>query len=509
MLIGIKLKARVMKIVTSKQMADLEAQAYRNGSSEKAFMEEAGKGVALATERFVTKNHLAKVVTLLCGKGNNAGDAYVAGCYLLEHGYDVLSIQIPPITESSKLCQKNHKRFQSKGGIVNDMSHLDEMRFPKKGIILDGIFGTGFHGVAREPYASLIHAANQAFLPILAIDIPSGLNGDTGVVEGEAIQGKETFFLALPKEGFFLQDGWNHVGKLRYVDFGLPHEYIEEFEAEMLLLTAENMKPLFPPLVNNRHKYQAGFVVGLGGSPGMPGAAIMASISALKSGAGIVKLASPKGMEGELASSPYEVIRVSFGPHDGAEVREMMNSSTATFIGPGIGKSSTMRALLKEVLENLKKPCVIDADALTIIAEDHLKIPEQAILTPHVGEMMRLLRDSVPKPGTKAFLHLCQEYAEEHRITLVLKGGPTFIFHPNEPVMVNGKGDPGMATAGSGDVLTGVITALLAQGLSTRNAACLGVYLHAVAGEHAAEEMTSYCMSATDIITHLPKAFRE
>lgn len=498
-----------MKIVASKQMAFLESQAYRNGYSEEEFMEEAGKGIARSVQEFVSRHNLRETAYLLCGKGNNAGDAYVAGVYLLTQGYSVLAYQIVPIGDCSPLCQKNHDRFLQQGGQVHEVNRVkEELLFTEQGVILDSLFGTGFHGTAREPFASVIRIANKSPLPKIAIDIPSGLNGETGIVEGEAIHATETIFLGLPKTGFFLQDGWDHVGKLRYVDFGLPKQYIEESEADLIMLSPDIMKPLLPPIIRSRHKYQAGLVIGLGGSPGMPGAAILASLGALRGGAGLVRLLHPAGMEAELSSSPYELIKIPYSPKDAKKIIESMNTASATFVGPGIGRTPKARALLKNVLPNLDKPCVIDADALTIIGEEKIKLPEHAILTPHVGEMIRLLERSAPQPSTKEFLQTCQSFSENHQVTVVLKGGPTFIFHPDEPIMINPYGDPGMATAGSGDVLTGIIVALLAQGLRPHYAATLGAYLHGVAGEFAAEKKTPYCMIASDILDHLPEAFR-
>ncbi len=446
-------------------------------------------------------------MVLLCGKGNNGGDAYVAGVFLLEKGYSVTAYQIAPIHDASPLCQKNHSRFQKKGGVAHEVNQTEEIKLPEQGLILDALFGTGFHGIVKEPYASVITLANNSRLPILAIDIPSGLNGITGVVEGPAIFAKETFFLGLPKTGFFLQDGWNHTGKLRFVDFGLPHSYIEESEADLLMLSPTMMRPKLPSIVNSRHKYQAGYVVGLAGSPGMPGAALLSSSATLRAGAGIIKLLYPVGMEAELSTSPYELIKVAYRKDETSKIIDLLNQASAVFIGPGLGRSGEVRKQLKTVLEALTVPCVLDADALTIIGEEKLPLPKQAILTPHAGEMIRLMDRCSSQPHSEDFLKSCQRYSQEKRVTVVLKGGPTVIFHPDESIRVNPHGDPGMATAGSGDVLTGIIAAFLAQGLSPHEAASLGVFIHGVSGEFAAEAKTSYSLIASDIIDYLPKAF--
>ena len=446
--------------------------------------------------------------TLLCGKGNNAGDAYVAGVYLLEKGYKVQAYQVAPIEDSSDLCQKNYHRFQEKGGQIVGFTRVDEIDLKNESLLVDALFGTGFKGEAKGIFAKFINKANSSNLPIIAVDIPSGLDGESGIVEGRAIKAAVTVFLGLPKTGFFLQDGWKMVGKLRFVDFGLPHSYIDEFDAEMEMLSIDMVKGLLPKIAYDRHKYQAGLVIGLAGSIGMPGAAMLASTAALRGGAGIVRLLHPKGMETELSNSPYELIKIGYGAGDEKMIIETLNSASACFIGPGIGRGKEIRELIKKVLPNIEKPCVIDADALTIIAEEKIKLPPGVILTPHKGEMIRLLQKSSPQPSSKEFLQYCQKFSDEKRVTLVLKGGPSFIFHPQEKVLVSPYGDPGMATAGSGDVLTGLIAALLAQKLSSYQAAMLAVYLHGIAGEMAAIEKSSYCMIASDIIDKFPTAFR-
>lgn len=493
-----------MKVVSSSQMSEIEAIAYRNGSSETDFMEEAGSGVALVVHDYVESHNVDRIVFLLCGKGNNGGDAYVAGIHLLHLDYDVLAIQLNPIEECSPLCRQSYERFINEGGRQAEIL----MEFPTTGIIVDGIFGTGFHGKVGEPYAALINLANNSGLPIISIDIPSGLNGETGIVEGDAIIANETAFLGLPKVGFFLNDGWNLVGKLRYVDFGLPKEYIDRLNSKFIMLSDDILQPLMPPIKRSRHKYEAGLVVGLAGSPGMPGAAILASTAALRGGAGIVRLLHPDGMQSELSSSPYELIRIPFHPTDVKEVLEQLNKGRATFIGPGLGRSPHMRSFLEKVIPSINVACVIDADALNFLAEEEVALPQKTVLTPHHGEMLRLLKMTKKPEETMDFLKVCQEYAIKKKVTLVLKGAPTFIIEANRPFMVNPSGDPGMATAGCGDVLTGLIAGLLAQGMAPHDAACLAVYLHGLAGEHAAQDLTSYGVTASDILYHFAEAFK-
>lgn len=494
-----------MKVVSPKEMALIEQQAYRNGLSEYDFMEEAGNGVALIAHDFAEQNNLDRKIILLCGKGNNAGDAFVAGTQLLHLDYEVIALQPFPQSEFSHLCSTNYVTFINDGGQV--VEELKGFVFPESGIIIDGLFGTGFQGEVPESIASLIAAANKANLPIIAIDIPSGLNGETGEVSGEAITATITAFLELPKMGFFLRDGWNKVGNLIYVSFGLPKVHSEKIRSRLIMLSPDILKPLLPPIVRNRHKYDAGHIVGLAGSKAMPGAGLLSSLSSLCSGAGIVHLLYPKEMEKELSTVPYELIKIPYSPDEDEKIVELMNRATATFIGPGIGHTEEQKQLLKKILPRLTKPCVLDADALNIIAENKLPLPSQAILTPHMGEMKRLLKISDVELDME-FLEKCYQFAVKKGVTLILKGGPSFVFQKDSPIYVNPKGDPGMATAGSGDVLTGLLASLLGQGLTTLNASLLGVYIHGIAGERAAMDLTSYCMTASDIISYFPDAFR-
>lgn len=493
-----------MKIVSSQQMAEIESNAYQHGFLEEDFMENAGKGIALAIQQ-IAKDHLyQKYAVLLCGKGNNAGDAYVAGLELLKVGYRVATIQIIPISSCSKLCQKHHARFIAAGGEVK--KRID---FCDVGFFIDGIFGTGFRGAVEDPYASIIQQANASKRPIFAVDIPSGLKPEIDTWnDATIIHAAHTLYLGLPKNSFFLGQAWNYVGILHYIDFGLPQQFIDACCSEMEMLTSDMIKSFLPPIKRTRHKYERGYVVALAGSFSMPGAANLACNAALRGGAGIVRLLHPKGMESVLSGSAYEVIKQSYDLNDIDGIVELMNHASAVLIGPGLGRDASIYRLLHALLPRLQKPAVIDADALDFLAQEDIPLPSNTILTPHRGEMERLLRMDEHQKLTEEFLQLCQKYADKKNTTLVLKGAPTFIFHSDSLQFVNPTGDPGMATAGSGDVLTGLLAALLAQGIPPLNAAMTGVYLHGLAGEEAAKDSTSQCMIASDILEHFPHAYR-
>ncbi|NGX54737.1 MAG: Bifunctional NAD(P)H-hydrate repair enzyme Nnr [Chlamydiae bacterium] len=495
-----------MKVVTAKEMARIEQLAYQHGSNEEAFMNQAGVGISVLIQQCVAHYHLKPKIMLLCGRGNNGGDAYAAGKELLNGGFEVQAIALAPIKESSPLCQLQSKRFKEAGGKIRYIDKAGEISFDDAELLVDGILGTGFRGSVEGLYFSAIERANISGLPIVAIDIPSGINGNTGEVEKIAIHASETIFLGLPKTGCFLGEAWNFVGKVHVYDFGLGEEFIEQAEEDFILLDDNNVDPFLPEIVRTRHKYQAGYVVGVGGSPGMPGAPILTSYAALRAGAGIVRLLHPHGMRAELAGAPYELIREGF--KDENDILAALPRASAVFVGPGIGTSSEAEKLLTQLLPKIDKPCVIDAEALTILAKHPIDLPPQTVMTPHHGEMFRLLGVTEELPITELITR-CHEYAEKKKITLVLKGAPTIIFHPGKVPHICSRGDPGMATAGSGDVLTGIIAAFLAQQCTPFEAAAIGVYFHGLAGEIAAQDLSSYSMVASDITDALSEVFLE
>jgi hydroxyethylthiazole kinase-like uncharacterized protein yjeF len=497
-----------MKVITAKEMSRIEKLAIEDGASDSDFMDTAGAGIAEIIDFDIKQQNYKKELTLLCGKGNNAGDAYVVGNILLSRGYTVTALHLAPLVTSSPLCQKHQKIFLEKGGLFIQVNNESDLTMPKDGVFIDGMFGTGFKGEVKGTFAAAMAIANDSKLPTYAIDIPSGINGDNGETGGITINATKTIFLGLPKTGFFLNDGWRYVGKLHGVDFGLEQKYIEKAKEDFFLLNKREVQNYLPKIIRNRHKYQAGYVVALAGSPGMPGAAILSTFASMRSGAGIVRLFHPEGMEAELSNSPSEIIKEAYNKDSYEQILATLNTSTASLIGPGLGRSELSKELIESILPKLIKPCVLDADALNILSESNIELPGNIIMTPHIGEMHRLLHLKEKMPLDHRFLDLCSHYAKENKVTLVLKGSPTFIFQSDKEPLINPYGDPGMATAGSGDVLSGIIAGLLSQGMILHQAACLGTYLHSMSGEFAAKELSSSCVVAHDLIDYLPQVFK-
>jgi NAD(P)H-hydrate epimerase len=497
-----------IKVVTAHEMARIEGMAFAKGASEVDYMEHAAAAIADQVEHFIERHGLDQTVTLLVGKGNNGGDAYAAGRRLIEKGFAVIAYHIYSLDSCGPLCKQMYESFKEKGGEIHFVHKEADFSFEPEGVILDGLVGTGFKGAAEGALAKIIAAANDSDLPIIAIDIPSGVCGNTGIVETVAIQATLTIYLGLPKLGFFIGNGWDHVGELVYASFGLKQEYIDEAKPSAYLVNIASLSSLMPKIKRTRHKYEAGYVLGFGGSPGMPGAAVLSSCGALKSGAGIVRLFHPCGMEESLNNAPYELIREGWDGKDSKRIVEEMSRAKALFVGPGIGREKEAAKMMKHLLPHINVPSVFDADALFYLSENpKADLPEEAILTPHCKEMKRLLGQINVSQDDIHFHESCQAYAEKKKVTLVLKGAPTWVFSPNTPPFIVAVGDPGMATAGSGDVLTGVIAAMLAQGLQPIKAALLATALHGLSGEIAAINLTSYCMTASDLLEYLPDAF--
>ncbi len=481
------------KVVTCDEMRRLEKLSSADGVTTEEMMDRAGKSLfAVVTDWFELSN-APKDVVLLIGKGNKGGDALTLGVHLMQNHYHVTAIPIYPNNELAPLCKKRLDQFIAAGGSVEPFTMEKSSH---ASLIVDGIVGTGFHGTPDDSMSHAITWANEQDAALLAIDLPSGLDGTTGVVESVAISATITCCLGLPKIGCFIGQGWDRSGAILTCDIQLPPEIVYHTHTTALLLKKESLE--LPAIVRSRHKYEAGYILGIAGSPEMPGAAALTSLATLRSGAGIVRLFSPEGTS--QAHLPPEVIRETINLK---KIEQEQERADALFIGPGLGRSSDIQKNIKKLLPLLKKPTVVDGDGLFHLAEiRNFSLPTGSILTPHHGEMKRLLAASPT-------LENCQKWVDEHDVTVILKGAPTILFHPKRHPLIVTNGDPGMATAGTGDVLTGIVTALLAQKMPPDTAAPLAVYLHGRAGELAAEHLTSYSMIASDLIHYLPKAFAE
>jgi ADP-dependent NAD(P)H-hydrate dehydratase / NAD(P)H-hydrate epimerase len=498
-----------LKVLSSDEMRRVEALAFSAKVKEDALMKAAGKKVALQAIHFLVSSQKERTITLLAGKGKNGADGFAAAVHLLHQGFSLNALLVGDLDEAAPLCQKEAEHFLKLGGTLLEIFNEKNIFLPKSGLLIDALLGTGFSGEVTKVMRALIEKANGSSLPILSVDIPSGLDGNTGEIHPVAIRAKLTVSFSLPKVGFFIREGWNHVGKLIVEDIGLPQEFLEKAQETFFLLDEETVEKELPKVERSCNKYERGSVVAVAGSLGMEGAAKLSSMASLRSGAGIVKLFLPQDVRVESSSFPDELVKKFWKNDDFKELLEECHKASSIFIGPGLGRNHFVDRLVTTLVSAIDSPTVLDADALFVLAHHpHLTLPPKTILTPHHQEMERLLGEKRVQRDL-SFLRSCQEYCEKKKVLLVLKGGPTFILHPHEKPIVSLRGDPAMATAGSGDVLTGIIAALLAQKLSPYKAALLGVHLHGICGEIAALEKGSYSTIASDLVDLLPKAFQQ
>mgnify|MGYP001398326876 CR=1 FL=1 len=509
-----------MKVVTAKEMQALDRKAVKEcGIPSLQLMERAGEGVVHALEQAHGPMR-EKSVSIVVGKGNNGGDGLVVGRLLMKRGAKVqVHILVDPTTFIGDTLA-NFTRYRDLGGMFiapppfSPSYILTSLK--ESELIVDAIFGTGLSKPIEGMFAEVVESINESHRPIVSIDIPSGLSGDTGTVLGSVIHATQTVTLAVPKRGLFLGQGITCSGDIVVADIGIPPVYTDEAVVMTQLITGSYVATQLPPRPRDAHKGTFGHVGIIAGSVGKTGAAVLTSQAALRTGAGLVSLATPETLNDTLESMLIEVMTVpipdipirAFGLSSVTPLLEFTNKKTAVAIGPGIGTHQETIAVVMALIPQLTVPYVIDADGLTAIAMN-LAILNAAstpiILTPHPGEMAKLLGCTNADVSHNR-LGAATELSQKTETIVILKGARTLIACPDGSVDICPTGNSGMATGGTGDVLTGIITGLLGQGLSPRTAAMVGVYLHGLAGDIAATAHGSCGIIASDLVASIPQA---
>ena len=510
-----------MKIVTSQEMKELDRKAIENyGISGLVLMENAGLKV-FENLKNIYSDLINKKVIIFAGSGNNGGDSFVVARHLCNYGVKVKVILLCSFNKIVGDAKTNINIIDKMGIELNEILtykslELEEI-FQESDILIDAILGTGLRGEVTGLKAKMINAMNKSGKEIVAIDIPSGLNADTGRIEGICIKANHTITLALPKIGLLIYPGASCVGELIIDDISIPHSLLKDKEIKKNLVTEETMHLLLPRRFPNNNKGSFGKVLLLAGSIGMTGAAFLTSEAAIKSGTGIVVLGIPKSLNNIMEIKLSEVMTLPLEETDEksldkkAEDRilKVMENFTVLGVGPGISRQHNTQALIKSLIKKTSIPLVLDADALYSLSENrsilkNAKVP--IIITPHPGEMARLINKEVDYVLDNSVM-VVKEFAEELGITVVLKGARTIIADSNGNIFINIGDNSGMATAGSGDVLTGIISSLMAQGLNEISAAVAGVYIHSIAGNLARKIKGERGMTAVDILQQIPHAF--
>ena len=516
-----------MQILLAEEMRALDRAAEEEiGIPGLVLMENAGRAVADAAEKLLGACRHKKVL-IFAGKGNNGGDGSGAGRWLHNRGAEVTLVLACAAEELSGSAADELQYYIACGATVLEVTDADDnLRFAeienlalRADLLIDALLGTGFSGKMRSLFLRLCGCINRAkeknpACSILAVDIPTGVNADTGEADGSAVKADATVTMALPKLGLYLYPGAEHAGTIQVADIGMPSSLLKETEGNRILIEKELVQTMLPDRPKNAHKGSAGRVAVVAGSYGYVGAAALCSFAAVKGGAGLVTLLTPENTREILAIKLTEVMVKGLPVSDDrlvAEealevVTEALDKADVLAIGPGFGVSEEAGNLIRDILVTTAVPCVIDADAITAL-KDHTELLShmlaEKVLTPHPGEMARITGIRISEIE-KNRVEVARLYAEKWQAVVVLKGVPTVVALPDGTVYLNTTGTPAMATGGSGDVLTGLIAALIGQGLSVADAAVAGVYLHGRAGELAAGG--SVGMAASELLLKLPEA---
>lgn len=508
-----------MKLLTSDQSKRIDAKAVELGVPVLRLMENA----AIQLVKVIQRKAPEGKIVLFCGRGNNGGDALAATRLLRKAGRDTVTVVLAPgDTVLSEAAQWNARKLLEKRIDVQYIATDEELEAAfalceNASLFVDALFGTGLTRPPEGLFARTIRYMNESSVPVLSVDVPSGIDADDGSIQGEAVRADTTVALHAPKIGQILYPARSCCGTLQVVDIGISDDMNPIDACEML--TPADVRTLIPARNDNAHKGTCGHVLLMAGSRGMAGAGELAANGCMRSGAGKTTLACPQSL---LNTYMYKLTEVLLQPlpDDGqgtlgrqalSSLSKLLEGKDVLAVGPGWGRSMDLPAILQALLAQIKIPCVIDADGLTALARvpDYRRaLPTDTVLTPHPGEMSRLTGISVGEIVRDPIRH-CRDFARRAECVVVLKGGCTVIADKFGRTTLNMTGNSGMATAGSGDVLTGVIAALIAQGLSPYNAARTGVWIHGRAGDFAVRTKGRMGLIASDLIESLPKVWLE
>jgi len=491
-----------MKLARAEQMRQIDRTAIDDiGIPGSVLMENAGRQTVCRLCRYFGEVK-GKKIAVFAGPGNNGGDGFVVARHLQQLGAQV---RVFPLvgTDRIKGDAAVHFRIISKLHIPvhfllgpDDLQGLDPDSFD---LIIDALFGTGLQRQIEGHYARVIERINRASCPVVAVDMPSGLDSDTGAICGVAVKADLTVTFGVAKPGHFVFPGREMVGELEVVDIGIPSQVVAEAGLTCEVLDRESVAQFVVRRPANSHKGTYGHLLVVAGSTGKSGAAILSCQGALRAGAGLVSLCAARALNAIFASALHEAMTIPVtGGDDGAPssrdaelIFAAMEGKQAAVAGPGLGTAAETAELVKRIYQQAEIPLLVDADALNILAADKGSLSRASkaarILTPHPGEMARLTGKSSLFIQQNR-LEEARQFAGQHNVYLVLKGAGTIVAAPDGTLAVNASGNPGMAAGGMGDVLSGIIGGLLVQGLDPWAACCLGVYVHGLAADRLAEK---------------------
>ncbi|NLM89259.1 MAG: NAD(P)H-hydrate dehydratase [Syntrophomonadaceae bacterium] len=512
-----------MKVVQSEEMRAIDRQAIEEyGIPGVVLMENAGIRTVEVIEDILA-GLSSQQVLILVGKGNNGGDGLVIARHLINGGIpaNVFMLGQPEqLTPDALVNYRILEQMKAPLYPLQTEEDLDRLTLAllKASLVVDAIYGIGFKGSLDDFETQVVKLVNWSQLPVVAVDIASGVEADSGRIHGAAIKAIHTVTFGLPKLGQLIEPGKSYTGTLTVADISLPRDLLTDPELKINLITDELVQPFLYPRAAQSHKGIYGHALIIGGSTGMTGAVIMAARAALRVGAGLVTAALPESLQGGVENEMVEVMTVPLAETaQGTIAREalpaienLLGTTSVCAIGPGMSRYREAPAILHQVLERAGIPIVIDADGLNAVSEDINILKDRQIpivLTPHPGEMARLTGLTIEEIQADR-LEIARSSAQKWGVTVVLKGSGTVVAYPSGEVFLNLSGNPGMATAGSGDVLCGMITGLIAQGLRPQDAAMVAVYLHGLTGDYVEKVKGQRGLIAGDIIEGLPEVLR-
>lgn len=510
-----------MKVITAQIMQNVDKAAIETyGIPSLLLMENAGQS---CVEEIIAEFGVRGCCVVMAGKGNNGGDGYVIARLLIQKGWDVTVIILAERDQVTGDAALNRERVpESAINYCSDEGRLSSLHgtdIAKADVIVDALLGTGLNSNVTGIYLAAIRLMNASGRPIVSVDIPSGIHGTSGQIMGEAVTADITVTFACAKLGHVLHPGAEHTGNLVVADIGIPPKLMETVSG-CDFLDEDTVGPLLRRRDRQAHKGSCGHCLILAGSTGKTGAATLAAHSAVRAGSGLVTLGAAASINTILEIKTTEVMTVPLvdsgsGYLSGSaftEIETLLAGKNAVAIGPGIGRHPETTALVRRLVEMVTVPLVIDADGLNALAEDLAVLKQKKtghmILTPHPGEMAHLLGVSTPDVEAKR-ISVAEGFARCYGVFLVLKGARTIIVSPEGNVAINGSGNPGMASGGMGDVLTGIIVSLLGQGYTAWDACRLGVFVHGFAADMVAEEKGEIGLHATDVLEKLPYAYNK
>jgi NAD(P)H-hydrate epimerase len=512
-----------MRVLNAAQMREADRRTIEEiGIPSLVLMENAGRQTVAAIEAMYEDLHERRVA-VVCGRGNNGGDGFVVARTLLQRDVETFVFLIGRVADVRGDARTNLEILGRLGLTVIEIAdsqdwelHLSEVTSCT--LVVDAIFGTGLSAPVSGLVESVVADINASGIPVVAVDLPSGLSADTPEPIGNSIQAGLTVTLAAPKLPLVLPPGEMRCGDIVIADIGIPDEVLDAVDGPRVeLLTRAAMRELIVPRSPDSHKGDYGHVLIVAGSPGKTGAAHLSAAGALRSGAGLVTVACPASCLPIVAALGPEYMTEPLPERDGgidpgAVDRLLEMARDVVAIGPGLGQSRETKAFVKALVDRATTPLVIDADGLNAFSDDPDRLAgregRDVIITPHPGEMARLVGMSTDEVQASR-LEIARNFAVGHHVYVVLKGHRTLVATPDEKVFINPTGNPGMATGGTGDVLTGMIAAWLGQLLDAEAACKLAVYLHGMAGDLAEADEGEVAMTSADLAGHLGDAFLE